>query len=191
ETRSMTLETPIRPAPADPTARPRSHVAGLKCRACGRPEDVGPSFVCPACFGPLEVAYDYDVARAALTREAVAARAPGIWRYLELLPVERAPERGLAVGSTALVRPDRLARDLDLGAGTTLHLKDDTRNPTLSFKDRVVGVAVARAVEFGFDTLACASTGNLAGATAAAAAAGGPRGLVFVPGRLEPGKRER
>jgi len=194
----MTLETPIRPdevAPAaspaaDPDGSTRSHVAGLRCRACGRPETIGPSFVCSACFGPLEVAYDYDVARASLTPATVAARAPGIWRYLELLPVEQAPERGLAVGSTALVRADRLARELDLGSGTTLHLKDDTRNPTLSFKDRVVGIAVARAVEFGFDTLACASTGNLAGATAAAAAAVGLKAFVFVPADLEPEKIE-
>lgn len=192
----MTLETPTRPETAGPapttapTVSPRSHVVGLRCRACGRPEAIGPSFVCPDCFGPLEVAYDYDVARAQLTREAVAARAPGIWRYLELLPVERAPERGLAVGSTTLVRADRLARDLDLGTGTTLHLKDDTRNPTLSFKDRVVGMAAARAVEFGFETLACASTGNLAGATAAAAAALGLKAFVFVPADLEPEKIE-
>jgi threonine synthase len=184
----MTLETPIRPD--SPPTRPSSHVRGLRCRACGRPEEVGPSFVCPACFGPLEIVYAYDVARATLTRESIASRAPGIWRYLELLPVEHAPERGLAVGSTALVRADRLARDLELPAGAVLHLKDDTRNPTLSFKDRVVAVATARAVEFGFDTLACASTGNLAGATAAAAAAAGLRAFVFVPSDLEPAKVE-
>jgi threonine synthase len=191
----MTLETPIRPADA-PLATAiagsdgplPSHIRGLRCRACGHPEAVGPSFVCPACFGPLEVVYDHDVARAALSREAIAARRPGIWRYLELLPVDRVPERGVAVGSTALVRADRLARELGLGNGTTLHLKDDTRNPTLSFKDRVVAVATARAVEFGFDTLACASTGNLAGATAAAAAAAGLRAFVFVPAELEPAK---
>ena len=193
----MTLETPTRPevtaaAPATPTSMTptASHVVGLRCRACERPEELGPSFVCPACFGPLEVIYDLDVARRALTRETIAARAPGIWRYLELLPVERAPDRGLAVGSTSLVRADRLAADLDLGRATTLHLKDDTRNPTLSFKDRVVAVAVARAVDFGFDTLACASTGNLAGATAAAAAAAGLRAFVFVPADLEPAKVE-
>jgi threonine synthase len=189
----MTLETPTRPAePADPatkTAAP-SHVRGLRCRECGRAEELGPSFVCVACFGPLEVVYDHDVARQRLTHASIAARAPGIWRYLELLPVERVPERGLAVGSTALVRADRLARDLGLGTGTTLRLKDDTRNPTLSFKDRVVAVAAARAVEFGFDTLACASTGNLAGATAAAAAAAGLRAFVFVPADLEPAKIE-
>jgi threonine synthase len=194
-TTDMTLETPIRPAAAPPTPAvagtdlPKpSHVRGLRCRACGHPEPVGPSFVCPACFGPLEVVYDHDVARATLTREVIAARRPGIWRYLELLPVDRVPERGVAVGSTALVRADRLGRDLGLGAGTTLHLQDDTRNPTLSFKDRVVAVATARAVEFGFDTLACASTGNLAGATAAAAAAAGLRAFVFVPAELEPAK---
>jgi threonine synthase len=188
----MTLETPTRPgAPADdPATTAPSHIRGLRCRACGRPEELGPSFVCVACFGPLEVEYDHDVARERLTHEGIAARAPGIWRYLELLPVAHVPERGLAVGSTALVRADRLARDLDLGTGTTLHLKDDTRNPTLSFKDRVVAVAAARAVEFGFDTLACASTGNLAGATAAAAAAAGLRAFVFVPADLEPAKIE-
>jgi threonine synthase len=192
ETTTMTLETPIRPdaRAATPTTAPTSHVRGLSCRACGRAEELGPSFVCPACFGPLEVVYDHAVARAALTPAAISARAPGIWRYLELLPVERAPERGLAVGSTALVRADRLARSLELGSATTLHLKDDTRNPTLSFKDRVVAVAAARAVEFGFDTLACASTGNLAGATAAAAAAAGLRAFVFVPADLEPAKVE-
>jgi threonine synthase len=162
-----------------------SHVAGLRCRACGRPEAIGPNFVCVACFGPLEVVYDYDVARRQLTREAIAERAPGIWRYLELLPVEAPPVRGLAVGSTALVPADRLADDLGIDR---LWLKDDTRNPTLSFKDRVVAVAVARAVEFGFDTIACASTGNLAGATAAAAAAAGLRAFVFVPTDLEPAK---
>jgi threonine synthase len=187
----MTLETATRPAaPALTTTTPASHVRGLRCRACGRPEELGPSFVCVACFGPLEVDYDHDVARERLTHATIAARAPGIWRYLELLPVAAVPKRGLAVGSTALVRADRLARDLDLGTGTALHLKDDTRNPTLSFKDRVVAVATARAVEFGFDTLACASTGNLAGATAAAAAAAGLRAFVFVPADLEPAKVE-
>jgi threonine synthase len=188
----MTLETPTRPgAPAEhPATTAPSHIRGLRCRACGRAEELGPSFVCVACFGPLEVEYDHDVARERLTREVIAGRAPGIWRYLELLPVAHVPERGLAVGSTALVRADRLARDQDLGTATTLHLKDDTRNPTLSFKDRVVAVATARAVEFGFDTLACASTGNLAGATAAAAAATGLRAFVFVPADLEPAKIE-
>jgi threonine synthase len=180
---STAILEPTGAAVATPPAP--SHVAGLRCRACGRPEEIGPNFVCTACFGPLEVVYDYDVARSLLTREAIAARPPGIWRYLELLPVDAAPARGLAVGSTALVDAGRLAADLGIAR---LYLKDDTRNPTLSFKDRVVAVAVARAVEFGFDTIACASTGNLAGATAAAAAAAGLRAFVFVPFDLEPAK---
>ncbi|HEX5012971.1 MAG TPA: threonine synthase [Candidatus Limnocylindrales bacterium] len=174
--------TTATPAAAPPGA---SHIAGLRCRACGKPEQIGPNFVCTACFGPLEVFYDYDVARARLTPETIAARPPGIWRYLELLPVGAAPARGLAVGSTALVEADRLGHAIGID---TLKLKDDTRNPTLSFKDRVVAVAVARAVQFGFDTIACASTGNLAGATAAAAAAAGLRAFVFVPSDLEPAK---
>jgi threonine synthase len=171
--------------PIPTTAAVPSHVAGLRCRACGKPEEIGPNFVCTACFGPLEVVYNYDVARERLTRETIASRPPTIWRYLELLPVDAPPARGLAVGSTALVDAGRLAADLGIAK---LHLKDDTRNPTLSFKDRVVAVAVARAREFGFDTIACASTGNLAGATAAAAAAAGLRAFVFVPSDLEPAK---
>ncbi|HEV8546636.1 MAG TPA: threonine synthase [Candidatus Limnocylindrales bacterium] len=164
-----------------------SHILGMRCRACGRPEEIGPNYVCLACFGPLEVVYDPAAARRTLTRESIAARAPGIWRYLELLPVSAAPSRGLAVGSTALVAADRLGAAIDV---ERLWLKDDTRNPTLSFKDRVVAVAAARAVEFGFDTLACASTGNLAGATAAAAAALGLRAFVFIPSDLETAKVE-
>lgn len=185
----MTTETPTLGPPttaraADaPTAA--SHVLGMRCRACGRPEEIGPNYVCAGCFGPLEVVYDPAVARRTLTREAIAARPAGIWRYLELLPVSAVPARGLAVGSTALVPASRLGSEIGV---ERLWLKDDTRNPTLSFKDRVVAVAAARAVEFGFDTLACASTGNLAGATAAAAAALGLRAFVFVPSDLEPAK---
>ncbi|MBA3877978.1 MAG: threonine synthase [Anaerolinea sp.] len=165
----------------------RSRIQGLRCRNCHRPEAIGPSFVCPACFGPLEVVHDREAIRAQVSRAKIEARAPGIWRYLELLPVDETPARSLAVGSTPLLRADRLAHELGIAPGR-LHLKDDTRNPTLSFKDRVVAVAAARAVAFGFDTLACASTGNLAGATAAAAAALGLRAVVFVPADLEPAK---
>ena len=174
----MTTET------SAPTA-PSSHVQGLRCRRCGQPQPIGPSFVCPACFGPLEVVYDLAAARAALDAPTIAARPAGIWRYLELLPVDAPPARALAVGGTALVRADRLAAALGV---RTVWLKDDSRNPTLSFKDRVVAMAAARAVEFGFDTLACASTGNLAGATAAAAAVAGLRSVVFIPADLEPAK---
>lgn len=174
-------------AGAELPAALRPRILGLRCRNCHRPEAIGPSFICTACFGPLEVVYDREAVRAQVSRAKIESRGSGIWRYLELLPVDEAPARGLAVGSTPLLQADRLAREIGLGPGR-LHLKDDTRNPTLSFKDRVVAVAAARAVAFGFDTLACASTGNLAGATAAAAAALGLRAVVFVPADLEPAK---
>jgi threonine synthase len=183
----MTTETLAPTSTSTPTPATSDHVVGLRCRACGTPAEMGPNFVCLACFGPLEVVYDLDVARRSLTRASIAARPAGIWRYLELLPVSSVPVRGLAVGSTALVPADRLGAALGVDR---LWLKDDTRNPTLSFKDRPVALAAARAVEFGFDTLACASTGNLAGATAAAAAAVGMRSFVFVPADLEPAKVE-
>jgi threonine synthase len=160
-------------------------ILGLRCRNCGRPEALGPSYVCAGCFGPLEIAYDLAGAGQTLSREAVAARAPGIWRYLELLPVDARPSRGLHVGSTPLIDATRLGERLGI---ERLWLKDDTRNPTLSFKDRAVAVAAERAREWGIGTLACASTGNLAGATAAAAAALGMPAYVFIPADLEPAK---
>ncbi|HEX7472006.1 MAG TPA: threonine synthase [Candidatus Limnocylindrales bacterium] len=171
---------------AMPGAR-AERIQGLRCRNCGRPEALGPSYVCSACFGPLEVVYDYAAIRDLVDRTTIERRPQGIWRYLELLPVSEPPARGLAVGSTPLIAADRLGASLSIGR---LWLKDDTRNPTLSFKDRVVAVATARAVEFGATTLACASTGNLAGATAAAAAAAGLRAFVFVPADLETAKIE-
>jgi threonine synthase len=143
------------------------------------------SYVCASCFGPLEVEYDYGIAAETLTREAIASRGPGIWRYVELLPVDAPPIRGLPVGSTPLVAADRLAPTLGLDR---LWIKDDTRNPSLSFKDRAVAIAAARAVGFDVEALACASTGNLAGATAAAAAALGLPAYVFIPADLEPAK---
>jgi threonine synthase len=160
-------------------------VVGLVCRNCGRAEALGPSYVCPVCFGPLEVDYDRQIVRETVSREAIEARPAGLWRYLEFLPVDARPTRGLAVGSTPLVAGERLGAALGVDR---LWLKDDTRNPTLSFKDRAVAVAVARARTFGIDTLACASTGNLAGATAAAAAAVGLPAFVFIPSDLEPAK---
>ena len=174
----MAIATPAAPAST-------GRIVGMRCRGCRRPEPIGLSYVCPACFGPLEVEYDYTIAGRTLTREAVASRAPGIWRYAELLPVDVPPRRGLAVGSTPLIAADRLAPTLGL---ERLWIKDDTRNPSLSFKDRAVAVAAARAVGFGVTALACASTGNLAGATAAAAAALGLPAYVFIPADLEPAK---
>jgi threonine synthase len=171
--------------PTAPNAAKPERILGLRCRACGRPEPLGPSYVCAACFGPLEVAYDLDVVAQTLNRASIAARPAGIWRYLELLPVETRPASGLPVGSSPLLPAERLGRAIGI---ERLLIKDDSRNPTLSFKDRAVAVAVAKALDFGLEALACASTGNLAGATAAAAAVAGLPAYVFVPADLEPAK---
>ncbi len=160
-------------------------ITGMACRNCGLAQPLALAYVCPACFGPLEVTYDLAVVAATFTREAIERRGPGIWRYLELLPVDAAPARSLPVGSTPLIGAERLGNTLGVDR---LWLKDDTRNPSLSFKDRAVAIAVARALEFGVPALACASTGNLAGATAAAAAAVGLPAYVFIPADLEPAK---
>jgi threonine synthase len=141
--------------------------------------------VCQRCFGPLEATYDLSGVRSRLTRDLLDARPPTIWRFAELLPVESLPAGGLPVGLSPLLPAPRLAARLGLDR---LWVKDDTRNPTLSFKDRVVAVAAARAVEFGFTTLACASTGNLSAAVAGVASALGLRSVVFVPADLEPAK---
>jgi len=166
-------------------AAPGQRIVGLRCRNCGRAEALGPSYVCAACFGPLEVAYDLAAIAGSIDRATIAARPAGLWRYLELLPVDAPPARGLAVGSTPLVHAHRLGAALGIDR---LLIKDDTRNPTLSFKDRAVAIAATRAVDFGLSALACASTGNLAGATAAAAAAVGLPAYVFIPVDLEPAK---
>ena len=157
-----------------------AQVHGLRCRECGRDYQVAPIYTCEWCFGPLEVAYDYDAIAGAVTRESIAAGPASIWRYAPLLPV--APPGGdtLNAGWTPLVRADRLAAELGLGE---LWIKDDTRNPTNSFKDRVVAVALAKALEFGHKTVACASTGNLANAVAAAAARAGLDELRVHPRR--------
>ncbi len=161
-----------------------AYVHSLRCRECGRTYDVAPRYACEWCFGPLEVLYDEEAVRRTVTRESIAAGPPTIWRYAGLLPVDEAPN-SLPVGCTPLLRADRLAAELGLGE---LWVKDDTRNPTNSFKDRVVAVAVAKALEFGLKTIACASTGNLANAVAAAAARAGLPSYVFIPADLEPAK---
>jgi threonine synthase len=162
-----------------------AHVQGLRCRECGHEYDVAAIYTCEWCFGPLEVAYDYDAIRGAVTRERIAAGPRTIWRYADLLPVDGDDAVDLGTGFTPLVRADRLAEALGLGE---VWVKNDTRNPTNSFKDRVVSVALSKALELGFKTAACASTGNLANSVAAHAARAGLRSYVFVPADLEAGK---
>jgi threonine synthase len=162
-----------------------AHVDALRCRECGQTFPVSPIYTCEWCFGPLEVAYDREAVRASVSRETIESGPPSIWRYAPLLPVDPPGDATQQVGWTPLVRADRLAAELGLGE---LWIKDDTRNPTNSFKDRVVAVALAKALEFGLKTIACASTGNLANAVAAAAARAGLASYVFVPSDLEPGK---
>ncbi|MEY3275566.1 MAG: hypothetical protein RL153_832 [Verrucomicrobiota bacterium] len=158
----------------------------LKCRECGRDYPLGATHVCEFDFGPLEVAYDYERIRKVLTRDVIQARPRSMWRYRELLPVAGEPTVGRQVGYTPLVKADRLARRLGI---RELWIKNDAVNfPTLSFKDRVVSVALSRSVELGFKTVACASTGNLANSVAANAAAAGLDAYVFIPHDLEQGK---
>ena len=163
-----------------------SDVVGLKCRECGRlyPKEV--IFVCEFCFGGVEVEYDYRAIRRSLTREAIASRPKSLWRYRELLPIEGEPTAGFFSGFTPLFRSERLADALGV---SELYIKDDSvSHPSLSFKDRVVAVAVTRAKELGFNTIACASTGNLANSVAAISAQSGLERYIFIPADLELGK---
>jgi threonine synthase len=164
-------------------------VKGLKCRECGRGYPASPIHVCEFCFGPLEVDYDYEAIGARVSRARIEAGPPSIWRYADLLPLDvpdGAPPIGPHVGFTPLVRAHNLAREWGV---RELYVKNDAVcHPTCSFKDRVVAVAVAKAREFGFDTVACASTGNLANSVAAHAAEAGLKACVFSPTDLEPGK---
>lgn len=158
----------------------------LKCRECGREYPLAATHVCEFDFGPLEVCYDYDRIKRSLTRETIESRAKTMWRYRELLPVAGEPTVGFQVGYTPLVKADRLAARLGI---RELWIKNDTVNyPTLSFKDRVVSVALSRARELGFKVVACASTGNLANSVAANAASAGLKSYVFIPADLEQGK---
>ena len=158
----------------------------LRCRECGRSYPKQAIHICEFDFGPLEAAYDYDAIRGELTRDSIAARPQTMWRYRELLPIDGEPTVGTQVGFTPLVRADRLARRLGL---RELYIKNDTVNyPTLSFKDRVVSVALSRARELGLETVACASTGNLANSVAANAASAGLKSYVLIPADLESGK---
>lgn len=164
-------------------------VKGLKCRECGRGYPSSPIHVCEFCFGPLEVDYDYAVIRARVSRARIEAGPPSIWRYADLLPLELPdgePPIGPHVGFTPLVRARNLAEEWGV---RELYVKNDAVcHPTCSFKDRVVAVAIAKAREFGFDTVACASTGNLANSVAAHAAEARLSSYVFIPADLESGK---
>ena len=158
----------------------------LKCRECGREYPLTATHVCEFDFGPLEVAYDYERIKKSMTRAAIQSRPKNMWRFRELLPVAGEPTVGVEVGGTPLLKADRLARRLGI---RELWVKNDAVNyPTLSFKDRVVSVALSRARELGFTTVACASTGNLANSVAANAAAAGMKACVFIPSDLEHSK---
>lgn len=161
------------------------YVTSLRCRECGREYPVEPLYVCDFCFGPLEVQYDYEAIGKVMTRERIQAGPPTMWRYEDLLPVDGSNAVDIGVGFTPLLKAENLGRQLGLN---NLWIKNDAVNPTYSFKDRVVAVASTKAREFGFDTLACASTGNLAGAVAAHGAKAGFKTLVFIPADLEAGK---
>ncbi|MFP4635636.1 MAG: threonine synthase [Nitriliruptoraceae bacterium] len=181
------------PAPTEPFDRALRRpleptVTGLACRACGEPEELGATHVCSWCFGPLEVVYDQERIAARVSRASIASGPDSLWRYGDLLPVlgdDPASRIDIAAGATPLRPAPRLAARLGV---RELWLKDDTRNPSGSFKDRVVSVAISAARALGIDTVACASTGNLANAVAAHAAAAGMRAVVFIPADLERGK---
>lgn len=161
-------------------------VRGLKCRLCGKQYPHEALNFCTEDFGPLEVEYDYEAIGRVFHKSDLAHRPWNMWRYRELLPLEGVPTVGLQVGGTPLVRADRLARALGVAE---LYVKNDAVNhPTLSFKDRVVAVALSKAVELGFETVGCASTGNLAGSVAANAAAAGLEAYILIPDGLEQGK---
>ena len=164
----------------------RSTFTGLRCKECGHPYGAGAKHVCEdVCFGPLEVVYDYDVIKSRVTRATIEAGPVSIWRYREFLPIEGDPI-DVGTGFTPLLKANRLAKRLGL---KNLYIKNDGVNmPTLSFKDRVVSVALTRARELGFTTVSCASTGNLANSTAAIAAHAGLDCCVFIPSDLELGK---
>lgn len=166
--------------------KPSPYFSNLKCRECGRLYPKQAIHVCDYDFGPLEAAYDYDAIKPALTREVIESRPHSMWRYRELLPIDGEPTVGQQVGFTPLVKADRLAKALGV---SEVWVKNDTVNyPTLSFKDRVVSVALSRAKELGFKVVACASTGNLANSVAANAASAGLKSYVLIPADLEQGK---
>ena len=162
-----------------------SYAQNLRCRECSRDYPLAALHVCEFCFGPLEVVYDDEAIRAAVSRETIAARPATLWRYREFLPCEADTAVDIGAGFTPLIHAKNLGKALGL---PNLYIKNDTANPTWSFKDRVVAVASSRARELGFEKLACASTGNLANSVSAHAAAAGMEAVVLIPDDLEAGK---
>ncbi len=162
-----------------------SYAKALRCKECGREYPMDPTHVCEFCFGPLEVAYDYDALRKNISREKIKDGPYNIWRYRDFLPIESKDPIDINAGFTPLLKADNLGKELGLDR---LYIKNDCVNPTYSFKDRVVSVAATKAREHGYKTLACASTGNLASSVAAHAARAGMDAYVFIPSDLEQGK---
>ena len=161
-----------------------SYAIALRCRKCGREYPLEPLNLCDFCFSPLEVSYDYKSVAKAVSREKITEGPPSMWRYRDLLPVDD-DIVDIGTGFTPLIKADNLGQELGL---EKLYIKNDCLNPTYSFKDRPVSVAVTKAREIGFDTVACASTGNLAASVAAHAAKANIKSYVFVPSDVEPGK---
>jgi threonine synthase len=157
---------------------------GLRCRKCGREYPLEPLKLCDFCFSPLEVTYDYKSMALAVSKMSIAQSPFSMWRYQHMLPTAGIPV-DIGTGFTPLTRADRLAAEIGLD---NLYIKNDCLNPTYSFKDRAVSVAITKAKEFGFDTVACASTGNLAASVAAHAAKANMKAYVFVPASVEKGK---
>lgn len=162
-----------------------SHVTSLRCRECSRDYPIEPINACEYCFGPLEVAYDYDSIARTVTRKSIAEGPHTIWRYHDFLPVEAENAVDLGTGFTPLLKADNLGKKLGLD---NLYIKNDSVNPSFSFKDRPVSITTTKALEFGFEVLACVSTGNLMGSVAAHGAKSGMKTVVFFPGDLESGK---
>ncbi len=163
-----------------------SYVLGLKCRECGEKYPQKGVHVCEVCFGPLEVQYDYAAMRGKVTRESIENKPRNLWRYRDLLPIDGEPKAGLYSGCTPLRRAHNLEKVLGV---KELYIKDDSANyPTWSYKERVVSVAITKAIELGYDTVGCASTGNLANSVAAHAAVAGLKAFVMIPHDLEQGK---
>jgi threonine synthase len=179
------LTTTTFDATAAPTRAQPRRIKGLQCRECGELYPAEARHVCDLCFGPVEVAYDYDLIRQSVSRESIGKGPRTLWRYKQLLPIEGDRVVDMHAGFTPLIQAHNLGKALGL---KNLWIKNDTVNPTFSFKDRPVSIASTRALELGFETLACASTGNLAGSVAAHAAKAGMQARIFIPSDLEPAK---